>query len=55
MRVLELDPAMADARRELAMTLFELGDMSAAKDQLIDALRSNPTTHGVTWCSEIST
>jgi len=38
-RVLELDPAMADARRELAMTLFELGDMSAAKDQLIDALR----------------
>ena len=41
-RVLELDPAMADARRELAMTLFELGDMSAAKDQLIDALRLKP-------------
>jgi len=38
-RVLELDPAMADARRELAMTLFELGDMPAAKDELIDALR----------------
>jgi tetratricopeptide (TPR) repeat protein len=41
-RVLDLDPAMADARRELAMTLFELGDMSAAKDQLIDALRFKP-------------
>jgi tetratricopeptide (TPR) repeat protein len=41
-KVLELDPAMADARRELAMTLFELGDMSAAKDQLIDALRLKP-------------
>jgi len=41
-RVLELDPAMADARRELAMTLFELDDMSSAKDQLIDALRLKP-------------
>lgn len=41
-RVLELDPAMADARRELAMTLFELGDMAAAKDELIDALRLRP-------------
>jgi tetratricopeptide (TPR) repeat protein len=41
-KVLELDPAMADARRELAMTLFELGDMPAAKDQLIDALRLKP-------------
>jgi tetratricopeptide (TPR) repeat protein len=41
-RVLELDPAMADTRRELAMTLFELGDMPAAKDQLIDALRLKP-------------
>ncbi len=38
-RVLELDPAMADARRESAMTLFELGDMEGAKNQLIDALR----------------
>ncbi len=41
-RVLELDPAMADARRELAMTLFELGDMPGAKDELVDALRLNP-------------
>ena len=41
-RVLELDPAMAEARRELAMTLFELGDMEAAKDELIDALRLRP-------------
>jgi tetratricopeptide (TPR) repeat protein len=41
-RVLELDPAMAAARRELAMTLFELGDMPGAKDELIDALRIKP-------------
>ena len=41
-RVLELNPAMADARRELAMTLFELGDMPGAKDELIDALRLKP-------------
>jgi len=41
-RVLELDPALADARRELAMTLFELGDMPGAKDELIDALRLKP-------------
>jgi len=41
-RVLELDPAMADARRELAMTLFELGDMEGAKNELIDALRLQP-------------
>lgn len=41
-RVLELDPALAEARREMAMTLFELGDMPAAKDQLIDALRLKP-------------
>lgn len=41
-RVLELDPAMAEARRELAMTLFELGDMEAAKNELIDALRLQP-------------
>ncbi len=40
--MLELDPAMADARRELAMTLFELGDMDAAKNELIDALRLKP-------------
>jgi len=42
LRVLELDPALADARRELAMALFELGDFSGAKDELIDALRLNP-------------
>jgi tetratricopeptide (TPR) repeat protein len=41
-RVVELDPAMADARRDLAMTLFELGDMPGAKDELIDALRLKP-------------
>jgi tetratricopeptide (TPR) repeat protein len=41
-RVLALDPAMAAARRELAMTLFELGDMATAKDELIDALRLRP-------------
>lgn len=41
-RVLALDPAMPDARRELAMALFELGDMEAAKSELIDALRLRP-------------
>ncbi|MFZ4683945.1 MAG: tetratricopeptide repeat protein, partial [Terrimicrobiaceae bacterium] len=41
-RVLELDPAMAEAHRELAMTLFELGEMDQAKDHLIDALRLRP-------------
>ena len=41
-RVLELDPAMAEARRELAMTLFELGDIEGAKNELIDALRLQP-------------
>ena len=41
-RVIELNPAMGEARRELAMTLFELGDMAAAKDELIDALRLRP-------------
>lgn len=33
--MLEFDSAMADARRELAMTLFEIRDMAAAKDELI--------------------
>jgi tetratricopeptide (TPR) repeat protein len=41
-RVIELDPTMAEARRELAMVLFELGKMAAAKDELIDALRLRP-------------
>ncbi len=45
-RVLELDPAMADTRRDLAMALYELGDMAAAKDQLIDALRLSPDDVG---------
>lgn len=41
-RVLELDPARADARRELAMALFEIGDMEGAKNELIEALRLQP-------------
>ena len=41
-RVLDLDPTVPNARRDLAMTLYELGDMAAAKDQLIDALQLVP-------------
>ncbi len=44
--MLELDPAMAEARRELAMTLFELGEMEDAKNELIDALRLHPDDVG---------
>lgn len=41
-KILDIDPAMADARRELAMTYMELGDVQAAKDQLVDALCLKP-------------
>jgi Tfp pilus assembly protein PilF len=41
-RIIDIDPAMADARRELAMTYMELGDVQAAKDQLVDALCLKP-------------
>ena len=36
------NPALPVARRDLAMLHYELGDLSAAKDQLIDALRLAP-------------
>ncbi|MEO8352009.1 MAG: tetratricopeptide repeat protein [Chthoniobacteraceae bacterium] len=41
-RVIELDPAMTVARRDLAMALFELDELECAKNELIDALRLQP-------------
>lgn len=45
-RALSLNPAMSDARRDLAMSLFELGDMEAAKGELLDTLRLQPSDVG---------
>lgn len=41
-RVLQLHPTRAEAHRELAMCLMELGRLDAAKDALIDALKLAP-------------
>jgi cytochrome c-type biogenesis protein CcmH/NrfG len=41
-RVLELDPAHPNARRDLAMVSVETGDNDEAKDYLIEALRLSP-------------
>jgi len=41
-QALAANPALPVARRDLAMLHYELGDLSAAKDQLIDALRLAP-------------
>ena len=41
-RVLELDPAHPNARRDLAMVCVETGDNDEAKDYLIEALRLSP-------------
>ena len=41
-QALTANPALPVARRDLAMLHYELGDLSAAKDQLIDALRLAP-------------
>lgn len=45
-RALCLNPAMPNARRDLAMSLFELGDMEAAKGELLDTLRLQPSDAG---------
>jgi tetratricopeptide (TPR) repeat protein len=39
---LQANPALPDTRRELAMVHYELGQLDAAKDELIDALRLAP-------------
>jgi Flp pilus assembly protein TadD len=41
-RVLELDPAHPNARRDLGMICVETGDNNEAKDSLIDSLRLFP-------------
>ena len=41
-RVLELDPAHPNARRDLAMIFVETGDNDEAKDYLIESLRLTP-------------
>ena len=41
-QALAANPALPVARRDLAMLHYEFGDLSAAKDQLIDALRLAP-------------
>lgn len=40
--VLELDPSLTDARRDLAMVCVELGEMEEAKNHLIEVLKLNP-------------
>ncbi len=41
-RVLDLQPAFHQARRDLAMSCMELGDTESAKNHLIEVLRLNP-------------
>lgn len=41
-QALSLDPALTHARRDLAMLCSEIGDHEAAKDHLIDVLRTTP-------------
>lgn len=45
-RVLELNPSLHKARRDLAMALMETGDTEGAKNHLIEVLRLNP---GDSW------
>lgn len=40
--VLELDPALTDSRRDLAMVCVELGEIEEAKNHLIEVLKLNP-------------
>jgi Flp pilus assembly protein TadD len=42
-RVLELNPALHKARRDLAMASMETGDTEGAKNHLIEVLRLNPS------------
>jgi tetratricopeptide (TPR) repeat protein len=42
-RVLELQPSLTSARRDLAMVYAEKGQTEQAKDHLIDVLRSEPS------------
>ncbi len=42
-RVLELNPSLHKARRDLAMACMESGDTDSAKNHLIEVLRLNPT------------
>jgi len=42
-RVLELNPSLPKARRDLAMACMESGDIESAKNHLIEVLRLNPT------------
>jgi tetratricopeptide (TPR) repeat protein len=39
---LQANPALPDTRRDLAMVHYEIGQLDAAKDELIDALRLAP-------------
>jgi Flp pilus assembly protein TadD len=41
-RVLDLRPAFHQARRDLAMSCLEIGDIDSAKNHLIEVLRLNP-------------
>ena len=41
-RVLELNPSLHKARRDLAMSCMETGDTEGAKNHLIEVLRLNP-------------
>ncbi len=41
-RAIELNPSLLNARRELAMVLFEAGKSDDAMDALLDALKSDP-------------
>jgi tetratricopeptide (TPR) repeat protein len=41
-RVLELQPSLHQARRDLAMSYMEIGDIDNTKNHLIEVLRLNP-------------
>jgi len=41
-RAIEANPSLQNARRELAMVLFEPGKSDDAMDALLDALKSDP-------------